>query len=185
MISAGDLKSGIGIEVEGQIFSVITWDHVKKGRGGATVKLKLRNLRTGAIFERTFENSVRWPRVDLDRHNVQYQYFDGDLYYFMDMESFDQIALSEAQLGTAKQYLQEEMLLTIFTYGDEPLTVELPDTVTMEVTYTEPGFKGDTATGASKSATLENGVVTQVPLFVTIGDKVRIRTDTGAYLERA
>jgi len=184
MISTGDLKRGVGIEVEGQIYGVISFEHIKMGRGGATVRLKLRNLRSGAIFERTFDNGSRWPRVDLDRHVVQYQYSDGDSYYFMDTVSFDQIALSAAKLGDARQYLMDEMQLDIITYGDEPLSVELPDTVTMRITYTEPGFKGDTAQGGTKAATLETGLVVQVPLFVTTGERIRIKTDTATYIER-
>jgi elongation factor P len=184
MISTGDLKRGLGIEVEGQIYQILGYEHIKMGRGGATVRIKMRNLRTGAITERTFDNGARFPRIDLDRHTVQYQYNDGDTYYFMDTETFEQLALNVAQLGDAASYLKDDMQLDIIAYGDEPLSVELPDTVTVRVSYTEPGFKGDTASGASKPATLENGLVTQVPLFVNIGDVVRIKTDTGAYVER-
>ena len=184
MISTGDLKRGVGIEVDGQIFQIISYEHIKMGRGGATVRIKMRNLRSGSITERTFDNGSRFPRVDLDKHIVQYQYNDGDNYYFMDTVTFDQIALSEEQLGDAKAYLLDDMQLDIITYGDEPLSVELPDTVTMRVTYAEPGFKGDTAGGASKAATLETGLVTQVPLFVNTGDAIRIRTADGVYIER-
>jgi elongation factor P len=184
MISTGDLKRGIGIEVEGQIFQVIQWEHIKMGRGGATVRIKMRNLRSGAIFERTFDNGSRFPRVDLDRRTVQYQYNDNEQWYFMDTSTFDQIGLTSEQLGDAKNYLMDDMMLDIIVYGEEPLSVELPDTVVMTVTYTEPGYKGNTAVGASKAATLETGIVTQVPLFVNIGDRIRIKTESGTYMER-
>lgn len=184
MISTGDLKRGVGIEVDGQIFQVIQWEHIKMGRGGATVRIKLRNMRSGAIFERTFDNGSRFPRIDLDRRVVQYQYNDGAQWYFMDTATFDQLTLTATQLGSAKDYLMDDMQLDIIAYGDEPLSLELPDTVVMAVTYTEPGFKGDTAVGASKAATLETGIVTQVPLFVNIGDRIRVKTESGTYMER-
>ena len=185
MINNSDLKRGIGVEIEGQIFQVLHWQHIKMGRGGAVVRMKLRNLRTGAIMEQSFDSSFRFPRVDLDRHKVQYQYNDGDNYYFMDTVSFEQIALSSEKLGDAKLYLLDDMEMDIITYGEEPLSVELPDTVVLKVTYTEPGIKGDTTSGSTKPATLETGLVVQVPLFVTMDDSVRVKTETGTYLERA
>jgi len=184
MISTGDLRRGVSIDIEGQIFEVITWEHIKMGRGGATVRLKMRNLRSGAIFERTFDNGSRFPRVDLDRRTVQYQYADADYYYFMDTNTFEQLLLTATQLGDAKPYLLDDMQLDIMMYGEEPLSVQLPDTVTMTITYTEPGFKGDTATGGTKAATLETGLIVQVPLFVTTGERIRIKTDNGTYIER-
>jgi elongation factor P len=185
MINNSDLKRGIGMEIEGQIYQVLQWQHIKMGRGGATVRIKLRNLRTGAIMEQSFDSGFRFPRVDLDRHTVQYQYKDDDNYYFMDLTTFDQIALSAEKLGDASRFLLDDMELDIITYGDEPLSVELPDTVVLKITYTEPGIKGDTTSGATKPATLETGLVVQVPLFVTMGDAIRVKTETGTYLERA
>jgi len=142
MISTGDLKKGITIELDGQLFTIVDWQHIKMGRGGAIVRTKLRNIRSGSLTERTFDAGERFPRAFLERRPVQY------------------------------------------SYNDEALSVELPGTVDLEVTYTEPGFKGDTATGGTKPATLETGLVVQVPLFVTTGEKIRVKTDSGTYVER-
>lgn len=184
MISTGDLKKGISIELEGQLYQIVDWNHIKMGRGGAIVRMKLRNLRTGSNVERTVDAGERFPRAFLDRRPVQYSYNDGDTYYFMDNETFETFQISAQLLGDARHYLQDGMQLEVVSYKDEPLSVELPITVDLEVTYTEPGFKGDTATGGTKPATLENGVTVQVPLFVTIGDRIRVKTDTGTYVER-
>lgn len=184
MISVGDLKRGSAIDLDGQLVSIREWQHIKMGRGGAIVKVKMQNLRTGAIFERTFDAGEKFPRVDLDEHTVQFQYQDGDLYYFMDVETFEQIPLTAAQLGDNKYYLLDGLNFELVSYGDEPLSIEPPITVDLRVTYTEPGFKGDTATGGTKPATLETGLVVQVPLFITTNDIIRVKTDTGTYLER-
>jgi elongation factor P len=184
MISTGDLKKGITIELDGQLFTIVDWQHIKMGRGGAIVRTKLRNLRSGSLTERTFDAGERFQRAFLERRPVQYSYNDGDTYYFMDNESYETVALTGEQLGDAKNYLLDGMQLEIVSYNDEPLSVELPGTVDLEVTYTEPGFKGDTATGGTKPATLETGLVVQVPLFVTTGEKIRVKTDTGTYVER-
>jgi elongation factor P len=184
MISTGDLKKGITIELDGQLFTIVDWQHIKMGRGGAIVRTKLRNIRSGSLTERTFDAGERFPRAFLERRPVQYSYNDGDTYYFMDNESYETVALTGEQLGDAKSYLLDGMQLEIVSYNDEPLSVELPGTVELEVTYTEPGFKGDTATGGTKPATLETGLVVQVPLFVTTGEKIRVKTDTGTYVER-
>jgi elongation factor P len=162
----------------------VDWQHIKMGRGGAIVRTKLRNIRSGSLTERTFDAGERFPRAFLERRPVQYSYNDGDTYYFMDNESYETVALTGEQLGDAKSYLLDGMQLEIVSYNDEPLSVELPGTVDLEVTYTEPGFKGDTATGGTKPATLETGLVVQVPLFVTTGEKIRVKTDTGTYVER-
>ncbi|HEV8193287.1 MAG TPA: elongation factor P, partial [Ktedonobacterales bacterium] len=162
----------------------VDWQHIKMGRGGAIVRTKLRNIRSGSLTERTFDAGERFPRAFLERRPVQYSYNDGDTYYFMDNESYETVALTGEQLGDAKRYLLDGMQLEIVSYNDEPLSVELPGTVDLEVTYTEPGFKGDTATGGTKPATLETGLVVQVPLFVTTGEKIRVKTDTGTYVER-
>jgi elongation factor P len=184
MISTGDLKKGISIEMDSQLFTIVDWQHVKIGRGGAIVRIKLRNLRTGAIIDRTFDAGERFQRAYLDRSTVQYSYKEDDSYYFMDTGTYEMIPLTAAQLGDAVDYLLDGMQVEVASYNGEPITVELPITVDLEVTYTEPGFKGDTATGGTKPATLETGLVVQVPLFVATGNKIRVKTDTGTYVER-
>ncbi len=184
MISTGDLKKGISLEMEGQLYTIVDWSHIKMGRGGAIVRIKLRNLRTGSLVERTFDAGERFQRAFLERRPVQYSYNDGDSYFFMDNETYETFPLTPEQLGEAKDYLLDGMQLEIVSYKEEPLSVEMPVTVELVVTYTEPGFKGDTATGGTKPATLETGKVVQVPLFVTTGDKIRVKTDTGTYVER-
>jgi elongation factor P len=185
MISTSDLKKGLTIEAEGQLCNILDWQHVKIGRGGAIVRMKLRNLRTGATFDRTYDAGDKFKRIYLDRINVTYQYNDGDQYHFMDTSTYDDVVLTEAQLGDAKNYLTDNLELDIIRYNDEPLSVELPEKVVLRVTYTEPGFKGDTATGGTKPATTETGLVVQVPLFITNDELIRINTTTGAYVERA
>lgn len=185
MISTGDLKKGLTIEFEGQLCTILEWQHVKIGRGGAIVRLKVRNLRTGAIFERTCDAGDKFKRIYLDRATVTYQYEDGGLYHFMDTSTYDDIVLTGEQLGDAKNYLIDNLELDIVSYNGEPLSVDLPEKLVLRVTYTEPGFKGDTATGGSKPATTETGLVVQVPLFISIDDMIRVNTTTGAYVERA
>src|SRR5579859_47270 len=153
MISTGDLKKGISIEMDGQLFTIVEWQHIKMGRGGAIVRIKLRNLRTGSIIERTFDAGERFQRAYLDRKTVQYSYSDGDTYYFMDNETYEMTPFTEKQLGDAKNYLLDGMQLEVAYYNDEPISVDPPITVDLVVTYTEPGFKGDTATGGTKPAT--------------------------------
>ncbi|HEX9069436.1 MAG TPA: elongation factor P [Ktedonobacterales bacterium] len=184
MISTGDLKKGVSLEMDGQLYTIVDWQHIKMGRGGAIVRIKLRNLRSGALFEKTFDAGEKFTRAFLDRRPVQYSYNDGDIYYFMDNETYDTIQLTGEQLGNARSYLMDGMQLEIVSYKDEPISVELPDTVDLAVTYTEPGFKGDTATGGTKPATVETGLTVQVPLFVTTGDRIRVKTDGGTYVER-
>jgi len=184
MISTGDLKKGISLELDGQLYTIVDWQHIKMGRGGAIVRIKLRNLRSGSIIEKTFDAGERFQRAFLERRPVQYSYNDGDTYYFMDNETYETFPLTTEHLGDAKDYLLDGMQLEIVTYNDEPLSLELPVTVDLVVTYTGPGFKGDTATGGTKPATLQTGKVVQVPLFVTTGDKIRVKTDTGTYVER-
>jgi elongation factor P len=184
MISTGDLKKGLTFEFEGQACSIIEWQHVKIGRGGAIVRMKLRNLRTGAIFDRTCDSGDKFKRLYLDRSTVTYQYQDGAQYHFMDTSTYDDIILSEEQLGDAKSYLIDNLELDIVRLDDQPISVDLPEKVVLEVTYAEPGYKGDTATGGTKPATTETGLVVQVPLFVSTGEKIRVNTTTGAYVER-
>ncbi len=184
MISVGDLKRGVTIDLDSQLMSILEWQHIKIGRGGAIVRVKLRNLRTGAIIERTFDAGEKFPRVELDERTVQFQYQDGDLYYFMDTETFEQIPLTSKQLGDNRYYLIDGLTFELVSYQDEPLSVEPPVTVDLRVTYTEPGYKGDTATGGTKRAELETGLTVQVPLFVNTGDVIRVKTDTATYIER-
>lgn len=184
MLSTSDLKRGATIEFEGQPCSIIDWQHVKIGRGGAIVRMKLRNLRSGALFDRTCDAGDKFKRLYLDRYTVTYQYQDGDQYHFMDTSTYDDIVLTEAQLGDAKDYLIDNLELDIVRYNEEPISVDLPEKVVLRVTYTEPGFKGDTATGGTKPATTETGLVVQVPLFISTDDVIRVNTSTGAYVER-
>lgn len=185
MISTGDLKKGITFEFEGQPCSLLEWQHVKMGRGGAIVRMKLRNLRTGATFDRTCDAGDKFPRIALDRSTVTYQYQDGDQYHFMDMRTYDDVVLTAEQLGNAKNYLIDNLELDLILLDDEPISVETPEKLVLRVEYTEPGFKGDTATGGTKPATTETGLVVQVPLFISTGDLIRVNTTTGAYVERA
>ena len=184
MISVSSLKRGITIDLDGQLMSILEWQHIKIGRGGAIVRVKMRNLRTGAIFERTFDSGEKFPEVELDERPVQFQYQDDDHYYFMDTENFEQIPLTTEQLGDNRYYLLDGLTFELVSYEGEPLSLEPPITVELRVTYTEPGFKGDTATGGTKPATLETGLTVQVPLFVSTGDLIRVKTDTATYLER-
>ncbi|HLI06162.1 MAG TPA: elongation factor P [Ktedonobacteraceae bacterium] len=184
MISTGDLKKGLTIEFEGQLCSILDWQHVKIGRGGAIVRMKLRNIRSGAIFDRTCDAGDKFKRVYLDRSTATYQYEDGDQYHFMDTSTFDDIVLTREQLGDAINYLIDNLELDIMLYEGEPISVDLPEKVVLTVTYTEPGFKGDTATGGTKPATTETGLVVQVPLFISTGDRIRVNTTTGQYVER-
>ncbi|GCF08233.1 elongation factor P [Dictyobacter arantiisoli] len=185
MISTGDLKKGVTIEFEGQLATILEWQHVKIGRGGAIVRLKLRNLRTGATIDRTCDAGDKFKRIYLDRATVTYQYQEGDQYHFMDTSTYDDVVLTSAQLGDANNYLIDNLELDIVSYDGEPLSVELPEKLVLRVTYTEPGYKGDTATGGSKPATTETGLVVQVPLFISTDDLIRVNTTTGSYVERA
>jgi elongation factor P len=184
MISTGDLRRGAMFDLDGQIVSVLDFQHQKIGRGSAQVRMRLRNVRTGAIFDRTVQAGDKWPRVRLDHRTVQYLYREDDNFYVMDQESYDQFALTREQLGDAVNYLKDGMTLELLSYEGEPVDVELPITVELKVERTEPGFKGDTATGGTKPATLETGLVVQVPLFVNTGDTVRVDTRTGTYQTR-
>ena len=184
MISTSDLKRGAMMELDGQIVQVLSYEHQKIGRGSAQVRLKVKNIRTGAIFDTTAQAGSKWPRVRLDQRDVQYLYSEGDLHYVMDKDSYEQFPLSGAQLGDAVQYLKDGMELEVLMYEGEPVGVDIPLNVVLEVTHTEPGFKGDTATGGSKPATLETGLVIQVPLFVNTGDRIRVDTRDGSYIER-
>jgi elongation factor P len=185
MISTGDLKKGITIELEGGLYQILDWQHIKVGRGSAQVRLKLRDIRGGHTIERTFQAGEKFARASLDRHEMQFLYCENELYYFMDVKSYEQTMLNQEQLGDAMNYIKEGMSLDLLSYKEEPISVELPNSVALEVVETDPGFKGDTATAGNKPAKLETGITVQVPLFVNNGEIVRVDTRTGAYLERA
>ncbi|NMB00935.1 MAG: elongation factor P [Firmicutes bacterium] len=185
MISVNDLRTGLTVELEGDIFSVVDFLHVKPGKGAAFVRTKLKNIRTGSTVERTFRAGERIARAHIELKQMQYMYSSGEDYFFMDMETYDQISLRAEDLGDAPKYLLENMTIGIQFYQGQAVGIDLPTTVILEVTHTEPGFKGDTAQGATKPATLETGITIQVPLFVEQGEKVKVDTRTGEYLSRA
>lgn len=185
MISTNDFKTGLTIEIEGDVYQVVDFQHVKPGKGAAFVRSKIRNMRTGAVVERTFNAGEKIPRARIDRREVQYLYNDGSNYNFMDMESYDQMALTDEQLGDAVKFLKENMTIKLLMYQGKSMGVDLPNFVELEVTETEPGIKGDTASGGSKPAKLETGYVVQVPFFINVGDVLQIDTRTGMYIKRA
>ena len=185
MVVAGVFKNGITFEMDGQVFQVIEFQHVKPGKGAAFVRTKLKNVMTGAVTERTFSPTDKFENAVVERKEMQYLYNDGDLYYFMDMESFEQIPIGADKLGDNFKFVKENEMCKIVSYKGNIFAVEPPMFVVLEVTDTEPGFKGDTATGTTKPATLETGATIKVPLFVDIGTKIKIDTRTGEYLERA
>ncbi len=184
MIDTGDIKKGVIIELDGQLMKVLDWNHIKMARGSAQVRMKLQNVRKGDIVERTFQAGTRWPRARVDQRKVMYLYGDGDAFHFMDNETYDQFAITADMLGDDAKYLKENTEVFVSMYESEVLGVDLPVTVDLLVTETEPGFAGDTATGAKKGATVETGLVVQVPLFVTEGDTLRVDTRTGDYVTR-
>ena len=184
MISTGELRRGIVIEIDGEIWQVLDYHHIKMGRGSAQVRIKLRNIKRGQTVERSFQAGEKWPRAYLENRQVQFLYGDGNDFNFMDTSSYEQFSMSREQLGDAAQYLVEGMMVDRTSYEGETIGVELPVTVDQKVTETEPGFAGDTASGARKPATTESGLVVQVPLFVQIGDTIRIDTRTGDYQTR-
>ena len=184
MISTSDLRRGAMFELDGQIVSVMDFQHQKIGRGSAQVRMRLKNIRTGAIFDRTVQAGDKWTRVRLEHSTVQYLYQEGDNYFVMDQQSYEQFALSRDQLGDAVNYLKDGMAFELLTYEGQPVDVELPISVDLRVEQTDPGFKGDTATGGNKPAMLETGLTVQVPLFVNTGDVIRVDTRTGTYQTR-
>ena len=185
MISTSELRKGVTIELDGKLYSIIEYEHIKVGRGSAQVRMKLKDVRAGHLIERTFQSGERFPRARLERSQAQYLYSDGDLYYFMDKTSFEQMGITKELLGDALNYLKDEMTVELLTYEGEAIGVEIPLSVELEITETGPSFKGDTAAGGTKPATLETGLVVHVPLFLNTGDRVKVDTRTGAYLERA
>ena len=185
MISVNDFRTGTTIEFDGVVWVVIEFQHVKPGKGAAFVRTKLKNVRTGSVQERTFRAGEKVPRAHIDRREMQYLYASGDQYTFMDTENYEQIALTRDQLGDGVSFLLENMMVYVSFHEGKPIGVDLPNTVELTVVETDPGVKGDTATGGSKPAKLETGYVVQVPLFINMGDKLKIDTRTGEYISRA
>jgi elongation factor P len=185
MISTSDFHTGISVELEGEIYTILEFQHVKPGKGAAFVRSKLKNLRTGSIAEKTFRAGEKMARAHLERKEMEYLYRDGDSFHMMDMETYEQITLSSDQIGEGTKYLKENDHLNVVMHGEKLLGVDVPLSVVLKVEETEPGLKGDTASGASKPATMETGLVVQVPLFINSGDSIKIDTRTGSYIERA
>ena len=185
MISAGDFRNGITIELDNNIFQIIEFQHVKPGKGAAFVRTKLKNIINGGVVEKTFRPTEKFPQARIDRKDMQYLYSDGDLFTFMDMETYDQVALNSETVGDTLKFVKENEVCKVCSHNGNVFAVEPPLFVELEITETEPGFKGDTATGASKPATVETGDVVYVPLFVIQGDRIKIDTRTGDYLSRA
>jgi elongation factor P len=184
MISAGDFRKGITVEMDNTVYTIVDFQHVKPGKGAAFVRTKLKNIVTGGVQEKTFSPTDRLPRAHVETKEMQFLYNDGDLFYFMDLETYEQIPLNRDQVEDAMLYVKENSNVTIKFFKGAAFSVEPPNFVELEVVQTEPGFKGDTATGGSKPCTLETGATLQVPLFINIGDIIRVDTRTGEYMER-
>ncbi|MBE5866641.1 MAG: elongation factor P [Lachnospiraceae bacterium] len=184
MISAGDFRNGITIEFDGNVYQIIEFQHVKPGKGAAFVRTKLKNVKNGGVVEKTFRPTEKCPQARIDRKDMQYLYADGDLFYFMDTETYDQVALNGDTVGDALKFVKENEMCKVCSHNGSVFSVEPPLFVELDITETEPGFKGDTATGATKPATVETGALVYVPLFVEQGDKIKIDTRTGEYLSR-
>ena len=185
MISVNEFKNGLTIEVDGELWRVVEFQHVKPGKGSAFVRSKLKNLRTGSVQEKTFRAGEKVNQAQIDRKKMQYLYADGDNYVFMDTNTYEQLELPGSQIEEELKYMKENMVVSIIMFGTETLGVELPNTVDLEVKETEPGIKGDTSSGGSKPATMETGLVVQVPFFVSEGDVLTINTSDGTYISRA
>lgn len=185
MIVAGDFRNGATFELDNNIFQVVEFQHVKPGKGAAFVRTKLKNIVTGATVERTFNPSDKMPKAHIERKDMQYLYNDGDLYYFMDTETYEQLPLNQSTIGDTLKFVKENEVVKILSHKGNVFGIEPPIFVELEIIETEPGFKGDTATGASKPATVETGATVKVPLFVSQGDRIKIDTRTGEYMERA
>ena len=184
MISASDFRNGITIELDGNVCQIIEFHHVKPGKGAAFVRTKLKDVINGGVTERTFRPTEKFPQARVDRKDMQYLYADGDLFNFMDTETYEQIALNSDVVGDALKFVKENEMVKVNSYNGNVFAIEPPLFVELEITETEPGFKGDTATGATKPATVETGAQVNVPLFVSTGDKIKIDTRTGEYLSR-
>ncbi|MCM1133550.1 MAG: elongation factor P [Ruminococcus flavefaciens] len=185
MISAGDFRNGVTFELDGQVVQVIEFQHVKPGKGAAFVRTKYKNVITGSVVETSFNPTAKFPTAFVERKDMQYSYTDGELYYFMDMETYEQIPISEDKLGDSFRFVKEEMICKVLSYKGSVFGIEPPNFVELVVTQTDPGFKGDTATNATKPATLETGAEIKVPLFIDEGEKIQVDTRTGEYMSRA
>ena len=185
MVSAGDFRNGITLEIEGAVYQIIEFQHVKPGKGAAFVRTKIKNVMSGAVVERTFRPTEKFPAARIDKIEMQYLYADGDMYNFMNTETYDQISLNADMVGDSLKFVKENEMVKVLSYNGQIFSIEPPMFVELEVTDTEPGFAGNTATGAQKPATVETGAQISVPLFITIGEKVKIDTRTGEYLGRA
>ncbi len=184
MISAGEFRNGVTMEYEGDVYEILEFQHVKPGKGAAFVRTKIKNVVTGAVVEKTFRPTEKMPKAYIDRKDMQYLYNDGDLYYFMDLESYEQIGLNKDDIGDKLKFVKENETVKILSYNGNIFGIEPPTFVELEITDTEPGFKGDTATGATKPATVETGAQVNVPLFLNTGEVIKIDTRTGEYLGR-
>ncbi|MBO6150208.1 MAG: elongation factor P [Clostridium sp.] len=185
MVSAGDFRNGITLEIDGVVYQIMEFQHVKPGKGAAFVRTKIKDVINGGVVERTFRPTEKFPTARIDKVDMQFLYKDGDLFNFMDTNTYEQITLSEDLAGDAMKFVKENESVKVLSYNGNIFSIEAPLFVELEITDTEPGFKGDTATGATKPATVETGAQISVPLFVNIGDKVKIDTRTGEYLSRA
>ena len=185
MITAGDFRNGVTFDMDGQVVTIIEFQHVKPGKGAAFVRTKIKNVITGAVIEKTFNPNDKYPTAFIERKDMEYLYNDGDLYYFMDMESYEQIPISASVLGDNFKFVKENMQCKILSYKGSVFGVEPPTFVILTVTQPDPGFKGDTATNVTKPATLETGAEIKVPLFINEGDQIQIDTRTGEYMSRA
>ena len=184
MVSAGDFRNGLTIELEGNIYQVIEFQHVKPGKGAAFVRTKLKNIKSGGVVEKTFRPTEKCPQAHIERKDMQYLYSDGEMFNFMDVETFDQVALNQDAIGDSLRFVKENDMVKMLSHNGQIFATEPPMFAELEITETEPGFKGDTATGATKPAVVETGATVYVPLFVEQGDKISIDTRTGEYLKR-
>ena len=184
MILAGEFRNGITVEIEGNVFQIVEFQHVKPGKGAAFVRTKLKNIINGGVVERSFRPTEKFPQARIDRNDMQYLYSDGELYHFMDVNTYEQIALNSDDIGDSLKFVKENEMVKVCSYNGNVFAVEPPLFVELEITDTEPGFKGDTATGASKPAVVETGATVYVPLFIEQGEKIKIDTRTGEYLSR-
>ncbi|MCC8069274.1 MAG: elongation factor P [Ruminococcus sp.] len=185
MISAGDFRNGVTFEMDGNVVQVIEFQHVKPGKGAAFVRTKIKNVMTGSVVETSFNPTAKFPTAYVERKDMQYSYYDGDLYHFMDMETYEDLPVNESVLSDSFKFVKEEMVCKILSYKGKVFGVEPPNFVELVVTQTDPGFKGDTATNATKPATVETGAEVRVPLFIDEGEKIQIDTRTGEYMARA
>lgn len=185
MVSAGDFRNGLTIEYENSVYQILEFQHVKPGKGAAFVRTKLKNIINGGVVEKTFRPTEKYPQARIDRNDMQYLYNDGELYHFMDVNTYDQISLNEDSIGNALKFVKENEMVKVCSHNGSVFAIDPPLSVELMITETEPGFKGDTATGATKPCTVETGATVYVPLFVEQGDVIRIDTRTGEYLSRA